>query len=74
MGRYSHLKNNIQSPNNFSKCIVGLDRDGVINVDRGEYTWRKQDFEVIPKSLDAIALIRNKGHKSCNHYQSRWNI
>jgi len=63
MGRYSHLKNNILPPNNFTKCIVGLDRDGVINVDRGEYTWRKQDFEIIPKSLDAIALIRNKGHK-----------
>lgn len=63
MGRFSHLKNVIPSLDSFNKSVVGLDRDGVINVDRGEYTWKKQDFEIIPKSLEAVALIRNKGHK-----------
>jgi len=61
MGRFSHLKNNTNEKHN--KCVIGLDRDGVINVDRNEYTWRVQDFEIIPQSLEAIALMRNKGHK-----------
>ena len=27
---------------------VFLDRDGVINRERGEHTWRPQDLEVLP--------------------------
>ena len=27
---------------------VFLDRDGVLNRERGEHTWRMQDFEVLP--------------------------
>ena len=27
------------------KCVIGLDRDGVINVDRGEYTYSINDFK-----------------------------
>lgn len=45
------------------KCVVGLDRDGVINVDRGTYTFRPEDFYPIPGSLEAIAKLRNLGHK-----------
>ena len=45
------------------KCVVGLDRDGVLNVDRGTYTWQAKDFEPIPKSLEAVARIRHLGHK-----------
>lgn len=45
------------------KCVIGLDRDGVINVDRGTYTYRPEDFEPIPGSLEAIAKIRRAGHK-----------
>lgn len=45
------------------KCVIGLDRDGVINVDRGEYTWKKEDFEPIEGSLEAIANLRRAGHK-----------
>ena len=29
------------------KCVIGLDRDGVINVDRGTYTYKGTDFEPI---------------------------
>jgi len=45
------------------KCVIGLDRDGVINVDRNTYTWRPTDFEPIPGSLEAIAKLRQMGHK-----------
>jgi len=45
------------------KVVVGLDRDGVINVDRGTYTYRPEDFEPIPGSLEAVAKIRQLGHK-----------
>jgi D-glycero-D-manno-heptose 1,7-bisphosphate phosphatase len=51
-------KNNIAP-----KVVVGLDRDGVINVDRGTYTYRPEDFEPIPGSLEAVAKIRRLGHK-----------
>jgi D-glycero-D-manno-heptose 1,7-bisphosphate phosphatase len=51
-------KNNIAP-----KCVIGLDRDGVINVDRGTYTYRPEDFVPIPGSLDAVARLRNIGHK-----------
>lgn len=45
------------------KCVVGLDRDGVINVDLGTYVKDPNDFIPIDKSLESIARIRNLGHK-----------
>ena len=33
-----------------------LDRDGVINRERGEYTWRVDDFELLP---DLIPVLEN---------------
>ena len=45
------------------KCVIGLDRDGVINVDRGTYTWKGTDFEPIDGSLEAIVKLRKLGHK-----------
>lgn len=52
------------SSNNIApKVVIGLDRDGVINVDRGTYTYRPEDFEPIPGSLEAVAKIRRLGHK-----------
>ena len=44
------------------KCVIGLDRDGVINVDRGTYTWKGVDFEPIPGSLEAITKLRRLGY------------
>jgi len=49
-------------PKLFSKSIVGLDRDGVINVDKG-YLTNPDDWEPIPGSLEAIRMIRLKGYK-----------
>jgi D-glycero-D-manno-heptose 1,7-bisphosphate phosphatase len=45
------------------KCVIGLDRDGVLNVDRGTYTWKKEDFEPIPGAFEAVAKLRQLGHK-----------
>ena len=50
-------------PTVFPKAIVGLDRDGVINVDKGHYITDPEDFEVIPESLAAIHRLRIKGYK-----------
>ncbi len=46
-----------------TKCVVGLDRDGVINRDLGTYCYRVEDFDPIPGSLDAMATLRRKGYK-----------
>lgn len=46
-----------------TKCVVGLDRDGVINKDLGNYCYKIEDFEPIPGSIDAIATLRRKGYK-----------
>ena len=45
------------------KCVIGLDRDGVLNVDRGTYTYKPEQFEPIPGSLEAVAKLRRMGHK-----------
>lgn len=47
----------------YDKCVIGLDRDGVINRDLWDYCYRVEDFDPIPGSLEAIAYLRNKGHK-----------
>lgn len=47
----------------FTKCVIGLDRDGVLNRDLGTYCYRPEDFEPIPNSMEAVALLRKLGHK-----------
>ena len=46
-----------------TKCVVGLDRDGTINEDLGTYVTKPQDFQPISGSLEAVSLLRKKGHK-----------
>lgn len=54
----------LQSPDYVApRCVIGLDRDGVLNVDRGTYTWQRKDFEPIHGSLEAVARLRRMGHK-----------
>ena len=53
----------IDWPKVFPKAVVGLDRDGVINVDKGDYITKIEDWEPIPGSLEAIRMIRLKGYK-----------
>ena len=50
-------------PTVFPKAIVGLDRDGVINLDKGHYITDPDDLEVYPESLVAIKKLRLKGYK-----------
>jgi D-glycero-D-manno-heptose 1,7-bisphosphate phosphatase len=40
---------------------VFLDRDGVINRERGEHTWRLEDFEILPDVAEAIRTINASG-------------
>ena len=35
------------------KCVVGLDRDGVINKDIGDYVYKVEDWEFEDGSLEA---------------------
>jgi D-glycero-D-manno-heptose 1,7-bisphosphate phosphatase len=46
-----------------TKCVIGLDRDGVINRDLGTYCYRIEDFDPIPNSIQAISDLRRKGYK-----------
>jgi D-glycero-D-manno-heptose 1,7-bisphosphate phosphatase len=41
---------------------VFLDRDGVLNVERGEYTFRTQDFEVEQGVPEALTLLKQAGY------------
>lgn len=40
------------------RSAIFLDRDGVIVRERGEHTWRMQDFEVLPTVAEALKAIR----------------
>lgn len=42
------------------KCVF-LDRDGVLNAERGEYTYRTEDFEVLPWVPEALELLKANG-------------
>jgi D-glycero-D-manno-heptose 1,7-bisphosphate phosphatase len=42
-------------------CIF-LDRDGVLNAERGDYTYLLDDFEVLPNVPEALQLLRANGY------------
>lgn len=43
-----------------NKCIF-LDRDGVLNRERGDYTYKKEDFELIQGVVEAVKKIKENG-------------
>lgn len=45
-----------------NKCVVGLDRDGVINRDLGTYCYDIKDFDLISGSLESIVNLKKKGY------------
>ena len=45
------------------KCVIGIDRDGVLNRELSSYCFRPDDFDPIPRSLEAVAFLRKLGHK-----------
>lgn len=44
-----------------NKCIF-LDRDGVLNIERGDYTFLPKDFKIIEGVPEAIEKIKNAGY------------
>jgi D-glycero-D-manno-heptose 1,7-bisphosphate phosphatase len=40
---------------------VFLDRDGVLNKERGEYTYEPRDFEWVPDAVDALKILSDNG-------------
>jgi D-glycero-D-manno-heptose 1,7-bisphosphate phosphatase len=45
------------------KKAVFLDRDGVINEDRGQYTFRPEDFRLLDGALDALLEMQRRGFR-----------
>jgi len=43
-----------------SKCIF-LDRDGVINEDNPNYTFRVEAFKILPGVVNALKLLKSRG-------------
>ncbi|GAA5026791.1 D-glycero-alpha-D-manno-heptose-1,7-bisphosphate 7-phosphatase [Marivirga lumbricoides] len=44
------------------KACVFLDRDGVLNEERGEYTFRVEDFKIIDGVKKAMQLLKQKDY------------
>lgn len=44
-----------------NKCIF-LDRDGVLNRERGTYTYRIEDFEIPEGVIEALKLLKETGY------------
>lgn len=42
--------------------VVFLDRDGVVNVERGEYTWKVEDFKLTVGLIGFIQNVIEKGY------------
>ena len=40
-----------------------LDRDGVINRERGEYTYKVADFDILPDVFSTLQKAQEKGYK-----------
>ncbi|NDK56739.1 D-glycero-alpha-D-manno-heptose-1,7-bisphosphate 7-phosphatase [Pontibacter fetidus] len=45
----------------YQKCVF-LDRDGVLNRERGDYTYKLDEFEVISGVPEALALLKQNGY------------
>ncbi len=41
---------------------VFLDRDGVLNRERGDYTFKMEDFEILPDVAKALKLLQKAGY------------
>jgi D-glycero-D-manno-heptose 1,7-bisphosphate phosphatase len=42
---------------------IFLDRDGVVNRERGEYTFKLKDFDILPDVYEALKLGLEKGYE-----------
>lgn len=41
---------------------IFLDRDGILNVERGDYVWTLQDFIIVPGIIDVLKEFKNRGY------------
>lgn len=41
---------------------VFLDRDGIINRERGEYTWKKEDFIFVDEIFENLSDLQKRGY------------
>jgi D-glycero-D-manno-heptose 1,7-bisphosphate phosphatase len=41
---------------------VFLDRDGILNEERGDYVWLLQDFKIVPGIIDVLKELKNRGY------------
>jgi D-glycero-D-manno-heptose 1,7-bisphosphate phosphatase len=46
---------------NKNKAIF-FDRDGIINKERGDYTWKPEDFEILPGVGEFMAAMKKRGY------------
>jgi len=44
-----------------NKCVF-LDRDGVLNRERGDYTYEVEDFDLLPGVVDALKRLKDRGY------------
>lgn len=44
-----------------NKAIL-LDRDGVINKERGDYVYRLEDFVILPDTIPALKVLQELGY------------
>lgn len=47
----------------YTKPVIGISRDGVINYPISTHVTRPDEFEIIPGAAEAIALMRQKGYR-----------
>jgi D-glycero-D-manno-heptose 1,7-bisphosphate phosphatase len=43
--------------------VIFLDRDGVINNEPGEYTYKVEEFKIVEGLFDALLILKNKGYQ-----------
>ena len=53
-----------------NKCIF-LDRDGVLNVERGDYTFLPEDFKIMAGAHEALTKIKEAGYLVAFRSRSR---
>jgi len=46
-----------------------LDRDGIINEERGTYTYELQDFIILPHVLEVLISLKDLGFKLKQEFQ-----
>ena len=41
---------------------VFLDRDGILNMERGDYVWLIEDFKIVPGIIDVMKELKARGY------------